>query len=240
MINAVALCLLISSIFSLFVMFQEASGVEFYSKDEKPFGVSKSEWLARWWTWWITTSTDDPKKTCLMNNSTSMVMLMETTVAGNVNQVCDISSKQGIIVPAWVAFMEKSTPEVQNYSFEQLGKYARETFNLGSVTSLVKVDGVQVAKLDEVSSMSAGNLNYKINALDNITEIYSTPFNITIPENTAAPDQNTGTFPAAAHGWMSFLKPLPPGEHTIFYNVGVTGTGPNDHSAEITYNLRVK
>ena len=36
------------------------------------------------------------------------------------------------------------------------------------------------------------------------------------------------------------LKPLPPGDHKLYYNVGVTGTGPNDHSAEITYDLKVK
>jgi len=40
--------------------------------------------------------------------------------------------------------------------------------------------------------------------------------------------------------WFVFLKPLPPGDHTLYYNVGVTGTGPNDHSAEITYDLKVK
>ena len=36
------------------------------------------------------------------------------------------------------------------------------------------------------------------------------------------------------------LKPLPPGDHTPYYNVGVTGTGPNDHSPEISYDLKVK
>ena len=70
--------------------------------------------------------------------------------------------------------------------------------------------------------------------------VRSTGFNITIPEDTHFPDQVAGTHRAGAHGWFVFLKPLPPGDHKLYYNVGVTGTGPNDHSAEITYDLKVK
>ena len=88
--------------------------------------------------------------------------------------------------------------------------------------------------------MRSGSLVYKINSMDNVTEVLSKGFNITIPENTHLPDQNPGTWRSGAHGWFVFLKPLPPGDHTLYYNVGVTGTGPNDHSAEITYDLKVK
>ena len=76
--------------------------------------------------------------------------------------------------------------------------------------------------------------------MDNVTEVYSKGSNITIPEDTFAPDQNPGTWRSGAHGWFAFLKPLPPGDHKLYYNVGVTGTGRNDHSAEITYDLKVK
>ena len=62
--------------------------------------------------------------------------------------------------------------------------------DLGAVTSLVNVDGKPLAKLDVVSSMRGGSLDYKINSMDNVTEVYSKGFNITIPEDTFAPDQN--------------------------------------------------
>jgi len=48
------------------------------------------------------------------------------------------------------------------------------------------------------------------------------------------------SFGAGAHGCFVFLKPLPVGDHKHSYNVGVTGTGPNDSTAEITYKLKVK
>ena len=56
--------------------------------------------------------------------------------------------------------------------------------------------------------------------------------------------QRTGTFPAAAHGWFVFLKPLPPGDHTIYYKNSVEPTtlsgAENRNTAEITYLLSVK
>ena len=169
-----------------------------------------------------------------------MVMLMETTVNGNPHQKCEISLTQGVIVPLWTGFWDADSPEYDNYTYAQMSKNAREQLDLGAVTSLVKFDNIPIAKLDVVSSMRAGALDYKINSMQNVTEIYSKGFNITIPDDTNIPDLKSGTFRSGAHGWFVFLKPLPPGDHTLYYNVGVTGTGPNDHSAEITYDLKVK
>lgn len=233
---------LIASTFSILSGFSNAFGAELYSKDDTPFGHSLDDWMSKWWTWWITTSTDEvPPKSdgCLMNKSGSMVMLMETAVPST-HQVCEISSAQGIMVPLWTAFFEDSLPEYDNYTYDELSKAARVNGDLGGVTSLVKVDGTPVAKLDVVSSIRGGALDYKINSMDNVTELYSKGFNITIPENTHFPDQNTGTWRSGSHGWFAFLKPLATGDHTLYYNVGVTGTGSNDHSAEITYDLKVK
>jgi hypothetical protein len=233
-------------VFSIsFILFgtSNAYGVETYSKNDKPFGLSLDKWMDKWWTWYITNTVDEatPKPGgCLMNKSQSMVMLMETTVTGKPHQVCEISSNQGIIVPLWTAFWEASTPEYMNKSYKELSKAAREQGDLGAITSLVTVDGAPVGKLDVVSSMRGGSLDYKINSMNNVTELYSKGFNITIPENTYEPDQNPGTWRSGAHGWFVFLKPLPPGDHKLYYNIGVTGTGPNDHSSEITYDLKVK
>ncbi|MEP6576068.1 MAG: hypothetical protein ABJB85_06555, partial [Nitrososphaerota archaeon] len=63
-----------------------------------------------------------------------------------------------------------------------------------AVTSLVKVDGTLLAKLDEVTNKGPGPLDSvtKVNSMDNVTEVYSKGFNITIPEDTHMADQNTG------------------------------------------------
>ena len=149
-------------------------------------------------------------------------------------------------MPLWTAFQEDSIPEFHSYTYEQLSKAAKRLFDLGAVTSLVKVDGTLLAKLDEVTNKGPGPLDSvtKVNSMDNVTEVYSKGFNITIPENTHMADQNTGTWRSGAHGWFVFLKPLPTGDHTIYYqnNVGPTtlsGAG-NVNTAQITYSMSVK
>ena len=231
------------SVFLTLFVSSSVFAIQTYSKDESPFGTPQDVWLGKWWSWWIKTNSGGnvpTPKGCMINKAGPMVMLMETSVTGKPHQVCEISANQSIMIPMWTAWFEASTPEFKNSSYQELSNLAREQLDLGSITSLVKIDGVPIAKLDEVSTIRGGTLDYKINSIDNVTEIYSKGFNITIPEDVNYPDQNPGTWRAGAHGWFVFLKPLPPGDHTLYYNVGVTGTGPSDHSAEITYDLKVK
>lgn len=89
-------------------------------------------------------------------------------------------------------------------------------------------------------------MDYKINSLANVTELYQKKgFQLTVPPDTHKANVPSGTFRSGAHGWFVFLKPLPPGEHTISYNVRVTPTGAltspgtSPHFADITYNLNV-
>ena len=93
----------------------------------------------------------------------------------------------------------------------------------------------------------SGKLDYKINSpMTNVTEFYSKGFNLTIPPDTHQANTMPGTWRAGSQGWWVFLKPLPPGEHTIFYNIRITPTGAltspgtNPHFADITYKLHVE
>jgi len=249
---------LLFSIFFAFSGLQSVYGVELFSKDEKPFGVSYDDWVAKYWNKWIGMNTDQatPKPGgCLIvnndnnNKSDSMVMLMETADVGSPpTQVCKISSKQGIMIPLWIAWCSTGDPGQEHDSDEQLTKCVREGSNLGDIRSDVKVDGLPVAKLDVRMSMISGTLDYKINSLlTNITELYQkNGFELTVPSDTHKANVPPGTFRSGAHGWWVFLKPLPPGEHTIYYNVRVTPTGAltslgtNPHFADITYKLQVE
>lgn len=228
------ICLTILSLSGL----SGAAGNEIFSKNDSPFNISRDIWLSKWWSWSISIPNDN--RQCVMDESGPMVMLMDTALKIPSHQECQISSKQGIVIPMWTSFMEASMAENMNKSYDQLTKIAREEFDLGAITSLVKVDGIPVAKMDVVSRVSSGVLDYKINAMENVSEIYSKGFNITIPDDTRYPDQNTGTWRSGAHGWFVFLKPLPIGNHEIYYNVGITGLGPNNFASAITYSLIVE
>jgi hypothetical protein len=135
---------------------------------------------------------------------------METTVGGTQNQECEISSNQGITIPLWIAWCDSGTDT--EYPIAELSSCAREKYNLGNIKSEVKIDGQPLAKLYVRLSLLEGSLDYKLTAL-------------TTPADTHKAFTVAGTYHAGAHGWFVFLKSLPPGDHTIFYNVRVTPIG---------------
>ena len=225
--------------------FTIAYGVEVFSKDEQPFGIPYEEWIGKYWKWLITLTPEQSEPlngSCLINKTNSTVMLLNSAVGGKRELECDITSKDGILIPSWHGFLENNNKDdIPDNTPVNLSKLAKEQVNLGAVSSVVKVDGKSVAKLDEVTSMSPDNkLSYKINTMDNFTEIYAKPFNIKIPENTFLPDQVVGTWPAGAQGWFTFLKPLPAGDHKVSYTLSVQGLGADNVAAETTYTLHVK
>lgn len=174
-------------------------------------------------------------------------MLMDTADTTFAYQKCNISSTQGILIPLWIGWCDNSPISMPGLPpNEPLSQCAREETNLGNIRSDVKVDGIPVAKLDVRMSMISGSLDYKINSLTNVTELYTADFDLIIPPDTHKPIQIPGAWRAGSHGWWVFLKPLSPGEHTISYNVRVTPTGAltspgtNPHFADITYKLQVE
>ncbi len=220
--------------------------VKLFSKDEAPFGKSYDDWISEYWNWNIPLSTDEatPKPGgCFIHESGSMVMLSGANggMRGIHEQVCEISSRQGIMIPLWIAWCDNGSDQkrIQNPSInldEKLTKCAREVYNLGNIEAVVEVDDLPVAKLN-VS-------DYKINTLQNVSEIYSKGFNLTVPSDTTIPELVPGEWRAGSHGWWVFLEPLPPGNHTVEYYVRALPTGAptsflTPTSSDITYFMNV-
>jgi hypothetical protein len=220
-----------------------ASGVDFYSKDESPFGISNSDWVAKYWNWDYSLPIDPQTNViaglkengCLTHRENSTVMLADTAFGGVWNQNCTISRNEAILIPIWTGECNAGEKDCLDQPFQALSKAARG-FDLGKIKGLVKIDNIPVATLDAT--------DYKTNTMNNVTEVYTKQYNATLPENSHTPTEKNGTFPGAAHGWFVFLKPLQPGNHTVYYQNSVeptslSGAG-NSNSAQFTYHFKVE
>jgi hypothetical protein len=232
-----------AAIYFLIVSLAVGYGVEFYSKDEHPFGISYSDWVAKFWNWDFSIPIDSQTNTlaglkdngCLMHKDNSMVMLVDTAAGGIWKQKCTISRTEGILIPIWTGECDQALKGFDSYSFKQLSECAR-AYDLGIVKGQVKVDDTPVATLDAI--------DYKTNVMNNVTEIYTKQFNAIVPKESHLISERYGTFPAAAHGWFVFLKPLQPGNHVVYYQNSVEATtlsgAGNMNSGQFTYYLNVK
>jgi hypothetical protein len=232
-----------AAIYFLTVSLAVGYSVEFYSKDEHPFGISYSDWVAKFWNWDFSIPIDSQTNTlaglkdngCLMHKNNSMVMLVDTAAGGIWKQKCTISPTEGILIPIWTGECDQALKGFDSYSFKQLSECAR-AYDLGIVKGQVKVENTPVATLDAI--------DYKTNVMNNVTEVYTKQFNAIVPKESHLVSERYGTFPAAAHGWFVFLKPLQPGNHVIYYQNSVEATtlsgAGNMNSGQFTYYLNVK
>lgn len=195
-------------------------GVELNSPTEE----EKNMWVAQFWNWRVAQPSPE-QGGCLVNSTQSVVMLMETAqedqiVRDPIEQKCNISTDQGIMIPLWAAWCDTAIPDHRDFRGPRLAQCAREEYNLGHIQSNVMVNGTKVATLNALMNIPPGTPKY-ISEPANVTEFSSNQFNIFIPPSTPKGEQGSGNFPAGSHGWWVFLKPLPPGEHTISYNTRV-------------------
>jgi len=219
------------------------SGQGIFSNNEQPSGIPYDVWVAKFWNWDYSIPLDSETNTfaglkengCLLHMENSVAMLLDTAAGGSWNQKCSVPAETAFLIPLWTGECDGSSKGYETASFNELSKCARD-FDLGKIHAEVKVDNVPLAKLSAV--------DYSSNLLNNVTEILTKEFNVTIPSDSHLIFDKPGTFPAAAHGWFVFLKPLPVGNHTIYYenNVGPTtlsGAG-NINTAQITYTMNIK
>ena len=233
----------ITAIFFLTVSQAFGINAEFFSNDDNPFGISNSDWVAKFWNWDFSIPIDSQTNTfagledngCLMHRENSMVMLVDTAAGGIWKQKCTVSHTEGILIPIWTGECDQALKGFESYSFRQLSECAR-AYDLGIIKGQVKIDNIPVATLDII--------DYKTNAMNNVTEVYTKQFDATVPKDSHLLSERYGTFPAAAHGWFVFLKPLQPGDHIVYYQNSVEATtlsgAGNMNSAQFTYHLSVK
>ena len=72
-----------------------------------------------------------------------MLCWSDLAVGGKINQICKISSGQGILIPIWTGECDSAMPENEGAPFKKISDCARG-FDLGKINGIVKVDTLQL------------------------------------------------------------------------------------------------
>jgi hypothetical protein len=190
---------------------------EVFSKDSTPYGIPYTEWMNKWWQWHISLPTQGHPyithnlENCPVGNS-GQVSFLTHSIQGESHYTCTIPARHAILLR--IAAAECSTPELPPDQRSPADYIKCATEGQQYLTSEVKVDGVPLNGLE------------KNNAIARF-------FNITIPEDNVY-NIKPGTYKSVSAGYFAFLKPLPPGQHTV--DIAARVVNPVDPSFNFAYH----
>jgi hypothetical protein len=211
------------------------SNLSVFSSDSKLYNFTYGEWTARWWQWGysipknINPAYDDTGKNCAQKQNDPVWFL-----AGghSVECVCTIPACKAILFP--ILNSECSFAEFPKLKTLSELHMCAKTIQDQVTTLMASVDGIPTLHLQEYG-------------------IQSPQFNFTLPHNNIHGMPANTTTQAVADGNWVFLKPLPPGVHTIVFKGEVQqpkiqGTSivsssfafPSGWDFRTIYDLRVK
>jgi hypothetical protein len=211
-----------------FIHAQQASGSGspvVFPPDSRPYGLTYSEWTAKWWEWAFlmpeadNPSIDDTGKNCAINQ-TGPVWFLAGTFGGAVTRECTIPSDKGILVPLVNVACDSATEPSLDTEAElrSCAKADQDTVIAKEIT----VDGVNIGNLD----------SYRFQ---------SPLFNLTLPENNIA-GVAPQTAKAVSDGYWILIEPLSLGSHEIHFKAALgdpTAIGTTNFALDVRYLLTV-
>jgi hypothetical protein len=185
----------------------ESSSIDFFSADEKPYGIAFGQWTVRWWKWLlsfpksINPATDENGKDSSLNQC-GPVWFLAGTFGENkaARRKCAIPRGKCVLFPVInyeVNFLEK--PEIT--SDEELVKDVVDDQN-----DIINI----VAELDDEKVL--------------VYRVQSDPklFHVDLPAENCL-DLSVSRVKIASDGYWVFLKPLSTGVHKIFFHGSCSG-----------------
>jgi len=197
-----------------------------YSPDAKPYGFTFPDWSEKWWRWLVSSpesvnpTKDDTGKNCGMNQNDPNVWYLTGAGSGTITRTCPIPAGKAIL-------------------FQPAGNECSYAEN-PSLKTEPELRACAIAG-DQVSSIHVSVDGRTIQDLQHY--IVQTPlFNMTFPQNNlfGAPAGNTQ---GVSHAYLTFLQPLPLGDHEIHFDqvtLGNPETGTGNYAYDVTYHLKVK
>jgi len=192
------------------------SGDDFFFPDDEPYGISYGKWTTKWWEWCFSNPismsplTDESGKYSHLNQNGPVWYLCGTFGENKFpKRKCTVPPKKGILFP------------VINYIYVLDSRITSEY----DLAQHVKRDIDDIVKLEVIVDNKVGRA-YRVgsdpeNFLLNIRE--DNKLGLSVGLNKASSD-----------GYWVFLKPLPPGEHNIYFHGSCSGGA---RSATASYQI---
>lgn len=226
-LTASCICALVLLIFTL-IPTSRADNInpQLYPVDSKPLGLTMSEWAVKWWQWLHSIpasnnpASDRTGQYCSVGQPAKDVWFLVQTTSGPGERTCTIPAGKAILLP--VAINECSTAEDPALTTESALRACAIAGN--EVNSIVAiVDGVKLKNLEKY-------------------RVQSPLFTLTFAENNNNGIPG-GPTQSVSDAYMTFLKPLSPGNHTLqFSQVTLDNptTGTKSFAYSIVYHLIAK
>jgi hypothetical protein len=183
----------------------------------EPLGTPLEKWAADYWQWWANIPLSEILKLksggteCLIGSDPTgqMTYLTNTYDLRNLKFKCSLSSTDYVLVPLLVGECDDTLTDVTLVTLTDYwtcGKNTDTTFKSASVW----LDGKRI--FERVDGKETDSTNA-------ILVRNSPQFELLISSDKNHLEIDAGSHTAVVDGWYLVLNPLPPGEHTISYDI---------------------
>jgi hypothetical protein len=202
-----------------------------FSMDDKPFGVSMEDWLARYWNWTASIAKiehpryDTTGEKCGIDQNGPIWFLDAPVGEGSTVSTiaCAIPSDKAIFIPLLTGECDYGIVKTD----AEVTKCSQEGNNGGNIRLSIDAQYVILFK-------ATNEVDYSKNRI--LTDFFNLTF---VPGNIW--EVPSGTFKARADGYFAILKPLTPGEHLV--NFDTLMINPNDsvynYRTSVSYKLSI-
>lgn len=221
------LFILMLGIVSVPLAYGSNGAVSVFSPDSSPFGISFSQWTAKWWQWFISMPNDsnhplnDANGASCAQNQSGPVWFLAGSITGHAERTCNIPHGKAILFPT--INNECSTAEDPSLKTESDLRNCAVSNASYFKNFEVTIDGVSLNDLEKYS-------------------VQSPLFNVTFPDHPIF-TARTGPSQAVSAGNWVFLSPLSSGSHEIHFkgqSVDFTGTATHNFAQDLIYHLKVQ
>ena len=199
----------------------------------RAYGLSYAEWGAQWWRWAYSFPADQfpPLQSgeldCGLGQSGSVWFLAGTVGQGPVTRSCTIPTGKALFFPIITYLNDYPCPDP---NFQPPPGQTLEEFLTEGAAAIIDA----VTQLEVVVDGQHLNDLFSYRTTSRLFTFTADPSLVAFDPCVTGTEQYGVT-----DGYWILLRPLPPGQHTVFFRAVIDFGGGNTFEVQVTYNLTI-